>query len=320
MSVAVGIEIGRPQRLRERQLRALLARSAGRARRARCCWRAPAPTPRSMTTGPPASIGVDSGCTVSSGCPSTALSFALAAMTAPSVAVASFSAAAKREVGLQHFEPRHVACFEARLRRVAGALGDRSRSSRRTDQPRVGDEHVVVRAPDVVANLRDRRGQFGVAGANRRLADRDPFLALAAELERQREAERLLRRLLFDLDCGFWIQSLAGDGEAGRVDRAAQACRSNRRVRGQSAVDRGLKRQRSGLCHLRRAASHRGRQLSPATQPTKRENRSSVASGIQLDISASPMRIESPPPENWLKEGAFDRFARQCLSDADLVG
>ena len=96
------------------------------------------------STGPPASIGVDSVCTVSSGCPSSALSRARAATAAPSAAVASFSAVASASSRLHHLEPRRVAGVEARLGGIA-ARCDRSRSFPQHRQPCVGDEHVDSR-------------------------------------------------------------------------------------------------------------------------------------------------------------------------------
>ena len=104
-------------------------------------------------------------------------------------------------------------------------------------QPEVGAAHVV-------ADLRHRRRQFGLAGADHRLAGRDAPSALAAELEGHRHAEGLARRLFLELDRQLRVRMLAGGREPGRIDWTPEPGRGNHRVDEDRAVDRGRQRQR----------------------------------------------------------------------------
>ena len=134
-------------------------------------WRARSRT-AAATIGSPASIGVDSCTIVSSGSASSALSVNRAACTAPSAAVTSFCAVASAS----------SACSTSsrgaspRSKRELGGVARALRQVAQLDEGlplRAGDVQPEVGAAHVVADLRHRGGQFGVAGAERRLADRD---------------------------------------------------------------------------------------------------------------------------------------------------
>ena len=164
----------------------------------------------------------------------------------------------KGEVGLKHLEARRITCLEPRLRRIASPSGEVTQfpQHRRSG---IGDEHLVVSAPDIVADLRDRGRQFSIAAPDRRLAHGDAFRALAAEFERQGDAERLFRRLFFDLDRRVGIGPLARDGNASEIDRMSETCRRDDGIgrkrplhcgaQGERLSGRGLRRGRYGREH-----------------------------------------------------------------------
>ena len=151
--------------------------------------------------------------------------------------------AVERQFGLQHVEPRRVAAIEADLGRIARAPGEIAQLARRVPSGG-GDVQPEVGAAHVVADLRHRRRQFGLAGADHRLAGRNAPSALASELEGHRHAEGLARRLFLELDRQLRVRMLAGGREPGRIDRTPEPGRGNHRVDEERAVDRRRQRQR----------------------------------------------------------------------------
>ena len=177
-----------------------------------------------VTTGPPESIAVDSGCDRVERLPEQRVELRPRGDSDAFGRGGLILRRGQGEVGLKHLEPRRITCLEPRLRRIASPSRQVAQFPQHR-QPGVGDEHLVVCAPDIVANLRDRGRQFSVAGPDRRLAHGDAFGAFAAEFERQSEAERLFRRLFFDFDRRFGIRPLARDRKAREIDRGSPSGR-----------------------------------------------------------------------------------------------
>ena len=132
-------DVRHPERLRQRHLRALLFDAAIEHRELRAAGCARARAPRWRRRDRRRRSAVDSGCTVSSGCPSSALSFDLAATAAAFGRGRLVLRRGQGEVGLQHFEPRRITGLEARLRRVARTLRQVAQLPQ-DRQPGVGDQ------------------------------------------------------------------------------------------------------------------------------------------------------------------------------------
>jgi hypothetical protein len=68
----------------------------------------------------------------------------------------------------------------------------------------------------------------------------DTAPALSAELERDRERDRLVRRLALDIVGEIGIQPLLGDVDARKINRTLQSRDGERSIRRHGACDGGL--------------------------------------------------------------------------------
>ena len=120
----------------------------------------------------------------------------------------------ERQLGLQDFETRCAAGFETLSRRITRAGHDRLQVIEQREL-RIRHCAIEVGAADRVPGLDDDLRDLRVGRANRRFGDLDAAAALAAELEWQGERVGLMRFVAIEFDAAFWIQPLAGDGDAG---------------------------------------------------------------------------------------------------------
>ena len=152
----------------------------------------------------------------------------------------------QRQLRLKRLEPRRGARLEAIARGVARPFGQDPQLARDLHAAGRGDQLEVARRAPAGRMSSACTARSAVVLASVALARSSRRATLAAELERQAQAEDFVRRIARRFERGFGIRPLAGDVDARQIHGAAEPRGDERGIVLFGAGERRLQRERRG--------------------------------------------------------------------------